>query len=349
MFDGIKINYEINDFELWKKTVNIEFYTPIDLQTGEVKERIRNFGGNVISSITHKGNFQTYCISVKETRKNILKNKKTVSYFAEISGSLHKNYFEGNNYLPFKWDNLQTELSNLENKLNLSNENLQIVNLEIGVNIQTPFEVTPFLRRNLISYKGQSFNEYWPDNRGFVLGKFCKLSQYSVKIYDKGKQNNTPENIMRFELRFTKMAILKKRGIENLNSLKCFHTSNSLLSLLLNAWDNVLIFDSVINLKDKRIKPKHRRLLDKGNNPRYWEEMKEKNKREFNYKRNQFKHLVKIYGNDLHNQIKEMIKTEWENLTNNCTNLPSVNTENVYEFTVSQYPKRVQIYSLDKG
>jgi hypothetical protein len=64
-----------------------------------------------------------------------------------------------------------------------------------------------------------------------------------------------------------------------------------------------------------------------------WEQLKEKNKREFNYQRNLFKQIVKEYGSNLHNQIKELIKTEWELLINNCTNLPAVNTDNVYKFT----------------
>ena len=172
-----------------------------------------------------------------------------------------------------------------------------------------------------------------PDREGFVLGKYCKLSQYSLKIYDKGKQNNLPFNLMRYEIRFTKMAIIKNRGVKNLNSLKIRETVGDLISLLISSWDNVLIYDNAINIKDRKIKPKHRRILINGNNPNYWEQLKEKNKREFNYQRNVFKQLVKKYGSNLHSQIKELIKKEWELLTNNCTNLPAVNTNNLYKFT----------------
>jgi hypothetical protein len=70
-----------------------------------------------------------------------------------------------------------------------------------------------------------------------------------------------------------------------------------------------------------------------GNNPKYWEQLKEKNKREFNYQRKVFKQLVKKYGTNLHTQIKEMIKTEWELLNKNCTNLPVVTGYNVSKFT----------------
>ena len=65
--------------------------------------------------------------------------------------------------------------------------------------------------------------------------------------------------------------------------------------MLINDTNNVLIYDNSINIKDRKIKPKHRRILIKGNNPKYWEQLKEKNKREFNYQRNVFKQLVKKY------------------------------------------------------
>ena len=333
MIDGIKIYYQINDFEKWKQSVNIDLFMLTDKYTGEIKGNQRLIKGRFQTTIKYTGKFETYFISVKETVKHNLNGSKSNSYFMELNGSLHKNYFGGQNYSPFEINDLQIELSKIETGLNISFDLANLVNIEIGVNIFTPFEVTPFLRNNLLSYKGNSFNDYMPDREGFVLGKYCKLSQYSLKIYDKGKQNNLPYNLMRYEIRFTKMAILKNRGVKNLNSLKVTEIVYDLISLLVNSWDNVLIYDNSINLKDRKIKPKHRKILINGNNPKYWEQLKEKNKREFNYQRNEFKRMVKNYGNNLHNQIKELIKTEWKLLTNNCTILPAVNTDNVYKFT----------------
>jgi hypothetical protein len=129
------------------------------------------------------------------------------------------------------------------------------------------------------------------------------------------------------------MTIPTKNGVININSLKDKAIVDSLMRLLIYSWDNVLISDTNINMKDKKIKYKHRRVLFNGINPKYWEQLKEKNKREFNYQRNLFKKLLVKYGCNLHNQIKELIKTEWERLANNCTNLPVVNTDNVSKFT----------------
>jgi len=44
--------------------------------------------------------------------------------------------------------------------------------------------------------------------------------------------------------------------------------------------------------------------------------------------------LVKIYGKDSHQIIKDLIKTEWENLINDRTNLPYVKKQKPDEFTV---------------
>lgn len=333
MIDGIKLYYHLTDFEKWKQNVNIDLFTLTDKYTGEIKENQRVIKGQFQKTIKYTGKFETYFISIKETVKHNLKSNNSISYFMEITGSLHKNYFGGQNYSPFQINDLQIELTKIERELNISFDLANLVNIEIGVNINTPFEVMPFLRNNLLSYKGNSFNDYMPDREGFILGKYCKLSQYSIKIYDKGKQNNLPYNLMRFEVRFTKMAIMKNRGVKNLNSLTVTETVCNLISLLINSWDNVLIYDNSINIKDRKIKPKHRRVLINGNNPKYWEQLKENNKRDFNYKRNVFKQLVKKYGVNLHDQIKELIKKEWELLTNNCTNLPAVNTNNMYKFT----------------
>lgn len=92
-----------------------------------------------------------------------------------------------------------------------------------------------FLNRNLISYKGNTFNRYTPDKNGVCLGFICELSQYSVKVYDKGKQNNLPYDLMRFELRFLKMQKLKALGIKHVSDLREQNKVFGLLSLLIGA------------------------------------------------------------------------------------------------------------------
>jgi hypothetical protein len=347
MIDGIKIYYNLADFEKWKQSVNIEFGRTI-LDTGEIKSKVRNLNGLHQRTFEHRATFQTYSLLVREVERKDFKGNEVKDYFLTIDGSLHKNYFDGENYSRFDWDKLQTEILNIENSLQLSPDSAKIVNIEFGVNIQLPFEVMPFLKRSLISYKGKPFNQYRPDRNGFVLGYVCDRSQYSVKIYDKGKQYNLPMPLMRFEKRFTKMQKLKEYGIKTLSDLKDRDKVKNLFALLQTAWNDVLLFDDSINIKRSNLRPLERELLNQGSNSKFWEELKETNRRRFDSKRKQFRELVKKYGQNLHGVIDALIKNEWETLFENCTNLPSVQSVELNKFTVKVKGKNVHTLPLHK-
>jgi hypothetical protein len=167
------------------------------------------------------------------------------------------------------------------------------------------------------------------------------LHQYTVKIYDKGFQNNLPYNLMRFELRFLKMQKLNGiRTLADLSDLDKIH--NLFLRLLLEAWDNVLLNDCSIDLKRPGLKQGQREILKNGGNPKYWERLKQADKRKYNYERVKFKNLVAQYGKNEHKSILELINSEWENLTGNCTNLPIGETSKLNEFTIKIKGKNIQ-------
>ena len=338
MIDGIKIFYLISNFQAWKEAVNLEFGRTV-LDGGNLKEKVRTGNGITQKVITHRGNFETYLLTVKEICKTG-NSKTSIEFNLTIDGSLHKNEQGGTNYLPFTFEALQNQINHIENSLQLTPEFAKITNLEFGVNIPLPFPVFPFLKRNLISYKGQSFNRYNPDRNGVCLGYVCLLSHYSVKIYDKGKQNNLPGNMMRFELRFLKMQKLK--GVKTLADLKSRDKVNTFLPLLLEAWENVLLNDSTINTNLPELKPEQREALKNGTNPKYWERLKETNVRRYNYERDRFKKLVATHGKNEHGNILELIKKEWQNLSGLCTNLPCGKTPVLSEFTIKIKGKNVQ-------
>ena len=341
MIDGVKTYYNLPNFEEWKQAVNIPFSVTV-LDTGEIKSKVRNVNGLQQRTFTHRATFQTYSLQVKEVERKDLKGNEVRDHYLTIDGSLHKNYFGGENHARFEWNKLQTEIVNIATGLQLPPELIEIVNIEFGVNIPLPFEVFPFLKRCLISHKGKPFNQYRPDRNGFVLGYVCDHSQYSVKIYDKGKQYKLPEPLMRFELRFTKMQPLKEKGIKTLSDLTDLEKVNNLFPLLISAWENVLLFDYSINVKRADLRPKERELLTEGNNPKFWEQLKETNRRRFNSKREQFRELVRKYGQNLHGFIRSQIINEWGNLIEYCTNLPSVPNPELYKFTVKVKGKNVQ-------
>jgi hypothetical protein len=342
MTDGIKIFYPLQDFKEWKKTVDIELFTATDLETGATKCKTRAINGGMMQTVNYTGKFETYNVTVKETTYSKSNNRRNVSYLLIIDGSLHKNHFSGENFSRFTWSHLQTELNKLETGLNIELSLAEIVNLEIGLNIPVPFPAYSFLDENLLSYKGKTFTPYEPDKDGKILGFVCYRKQYSVKLYDKAKQFNLPYDLMRFELRYLKMQTLKDMGIKKLSSLLNPQNINRILPILLTAWQNVLLHDNSIDLKNPEITYSERKLLKEGRNPKYWSDCKKKNRRQFNYLRNKFKRLVKKYGQGWPEKITELIKQEWQNGFKNCTNLPGGENPELYNLTVKVKGKNVQ-------
>ena len=338
MIDGITIKYKIADFEAWKGFINIPFTNNVNTDTGEISAKKRY--DEII--ITHRAKWETFDLIVKEVL-NTTTEKRV--FHLTIKGSLHKNFYRGKNYLPFSWQQLQQQVNHICKTLFINATDAQISTLEVGVNIVPPFVVTPFIMQNIINYKGDMFNRYKADANGFCLGIYCTLTQYVIKVYDKGLQNQLPQNLMRFEKRFLRMQVLNKMGIKFLADLLNEDKVINLLPMLLEAWQNVLIFDienlqklaKTYNLKENEID-----LLTTGQNPKYWERLKKENKRQFNYQREKFKKLVAKNGNNWQQLVKGLIQNEWQELFKNCTNLHSGENDKLYKFTIKIKGKNVQ-------
>ena len=337
MLDGITIKYTLPNFEEWKRSVNISFGITVDTDTAEIKTKKRY--EKIIT--THRAKWETFDLIVKEVLNTT--TGKTVFHLT-IKGSLHKNQYAGKNFLPFTWQQLQLQVNHICKTLHLNPSQAQISSLEIGVNILTPFIVAPFLMQNIISYKGHSFNRYKSDGTGFCLGIYCSLTQYVIKVYDKGKQNDLPENLMRFEKRFLRMQVLNNDGIKCLADLLNKDKVFNLLPMLLEAWQNVLIYDietGIIRTKPE-LKESAINLITTGQNPKYWERLKKENKRQFNYHRDKFKILVAKNGNNWQQLVKGLIQKEWQQLFKNCTNLQDGESAKLYNLTIKIKGKNEQ-------
>ena len=339
MIDWITIKYIIENFEVWRRSLDLSFTANVDTFNGLITAKRRND----TTIITHRGKWETFDLVVKE----ILQDSTGKQIFhLTVKGSLHKNHYNGANYLPFTWQQLQQQITHLCNTLSLNPSQAQISTLEVGVNIVTPFTVTPFILQNLINYKGKYLTRYPQD-----LGVTCRGTQYEVKIYDKGKQNELPHNLMRFELKYFKMQCLNGKGIKYLSDLQNFEKVNGLQPLLLNAWNNVLLFDILENVRNLPLKEHEINLLIEGQNPKFWEQLGitgtgeattetkeeltkieqniqlEKIRYEYKYERDKFRKLVLKYGRKWTYLTLNLIKTEWQHLFKNYPNLPTVKNE----------------------
>jgi hypothetical protein len=343
VIDGIKIHCKLVDFSDWKSKTGISFDVPTDTDTGAMRGHNQKKNPDNVT-YTHQGKFETYQLKVIETHIG----DKHINYNLIIAGSLHKNYFGGKNYKRFGYDDMQTEIKHLCVSLHLQLGKCAIQNLEIGVNIQIPFEVTPYINKSVLLHSVVSFQNYVPDKKGFVLGRVATHSQHSIKCYDKGAQNALGYPLMRFEDRVTKMQYLKKYGIITLADLTIYEKVDALREVILNAWDNVLIYEPDIYQEKLSLTSNQHKLLIEGKNRDYWERLKNERPGFFNKQRAKFKQFMLAYSAfKTHQCIKDLIHTEWTVLLKTGTILPGVkhlaNNANGNNFTVKVKGKKVPL------
>ena len=316
MVDGIKINYIIPNFEVWRKAVPFQLFASVEtFETGLITTKKR--GEKTIT--LYRSVWETFKVTVKQ-----ISCKHHNIYYLNLKGSLYKNHFGGSNYLPFTWQLLQEQINHVCNSLFIDPLQAKISGIEIGVNICTPFPVHAFIMQNIIDYKGVPYTRYRKDVNGKCLGKVCDISQYSVKIYNKGLQNNLPQNLLRYELKYYKMQPLKSYGILLLSDLQNFNKVDKLKGLLFSAWNEVLIYDILQPISKLPVKQNQRDLLREGQNCKFWERLKkEKTSDQFKYLRSKFKKTVLKFGSKLQQIAGDLIAKEWQTLTINYPNLPT--------------------------
>jgi hypothetical protein len=274
MLDGVKLFIPSIDFLAFKEATGIEFLTPTNMDTGEIKPRTRKYGEVELLTREHTAKVQTYEIRVRETERKTDGKPSVTSWNLELTGSFHKNFYSGQNSEPFTWPQLQTEIKNVCDILKIEPAEIQIQNLEFGVNIPVEFRPFVFLEDHLLAYKRPNlFQNYKPDRNGKCIGYHSIKDEYSVKLYDKGLQYDLfPEGkdcgLMRFELRYTKMRYLNGRGIKTVADLMNWETIYSLKTRLLDTWNHVLFIPPGITVKD--IPRLHKEFYQSATRSSFW-------------------------------------------------------------------------------
>lgn len=185
MFDYFKAYTYDRDFALRLRNNSIlDFYTPVNDLDGSFKNSI------------YVADFQNLEFKIYPKGK------------IELKGSLHKYYNLGvHNYNDFDFVKLDSVLKELIELFKLDLSKWRVNHLEFGLNINTRTPPKDILN-NLIVYKYHPFeNVPVPGNGNY---KRCNVSQYSIKMYDKGSQYCQPGNILRIEKKAYKMECIRK-------------------------------------------------------------------------------------------------------------------------------------------
>lgn len=263
-------------------------------------------------------------------------------FYCSVRGSLHKYFNEGkHNADGFNFRDVQTVVTDLRLRFGINPKTAVLQNLEFGLNINTPDTVKKALK-GLISYNGRKFQTI-KDKRKY-LGESITYQQYSIKIYDKGKEYGIAPDIMRLEYSVYKMEYLKKYDIKTLHDLTEIHKIKPLGDLLTGFWDNVIYYDCE-GLKYRDLSDFQQKKVLYYANPNTWEKF---NRTQRMRAKNHFNDLMKKNNTStVHKYLKNKTAKIWGLLSaKKCIRFnhekPIIDSgKNVYDLTVKINGKNV--------
>ena len=271
----------------------LDFYDTINLTTGEMKTTNRN-GNKVTPS--------------KNASYNGLEFKIYDTGTIAIAGSLHKYWNNGaHNYNDFNNEAVSFVLSDLKTKFDIEPEQCILKCLEIGINITPPIPTNEILD-NCLLHKTKPF--VYQKNSDEGKYKQVEHSQYIIKIYNKAlhyksKGFKINSEIMRFEIKYTKMQKLNEKGIFSLQDLINYGLHN-FKDEVLNEWQNVLYYDSTIQID--HLTTKLKRAVLEYSNPNYWTGLlANRQTKNFTYHKNQLKKITLKYSNKVQDLTAEIM------------------------------------------
>jgi hypothetical protein len=284
MIDGVKISFYSNTIIPDLQNLGILVLRLVDCATGEIHYPI-------------KAEYKTLRIKISKSNR------------VEIRGSLH-TYWKGENFSDFTLSELQACIRELSTNLNFDPNEAEIHNIEFGVNITVNFSAYTFAD-NVIAYKNRYFNQMKANLKQFEIGFDCRMRQYTVKVYDKDKQYQKHENLLRFEIAVKRMQYIRGHGITSLGSfLNSIVISNSLQQIgrrLFVVYEDLIINDP--SIKPLEIPARQRQIYLECCNPKKWEKFTP-NKRL--RRKKLFEDIIKRFGKMRWKpSTGEMIKHKW--------------------------------------
>ena len=178
------------------------------------------------------------------------------------------NDYKGFNGDLFTFESITETIAHLCGVLDISPYICTLQNIEIGINNIVPFQVVRFID-GLLYHKGKSITEA-KDEDGWTYKQF-KHGEYIVKIYDKGKQYLLPNEVIRVEVKITKMRkLIEKAGI-NISTLADINetTLKQAFDFLYNEFNEVIYYDYSLKT-DGLTEAKQRKVLEYQNRT-FWE------------------------------------------------------------------------------
>lgn len=309
-----------------------------------------------------KNDLLNFSLKVNDRTGEIIENRKEASFnsweieivndhYINLQGSFHYYLNSGkHNYNDFTTKDLLTVLTDLSTKVKINPFLATLHSLEFGVNVELPF-TTKELLNAIISFKGKEYTKKAFHGKGhYLCFEFKKW--YELKIYDKGLQYEQGNNLFRFEIKSKRIEYLNAKGV-NINSFAdLLNTTETkkLIDLLLKAFNELLIYDNTIDLK--QLNQRDKESLLNGRNPKYWSELNQQNTNTFKNRRKRFRELVKKHGKmNYQNTVYELLKNKLLQLTETDRDTEQKISQYLNSFSTKTYPEiHAPIYSqIDTG
>ena len=249
------------------------------------------------------GDVKTYFATHSDISIIINRDRKYITF----KGSLHK-YYHGNNYSQFTFSDFIHCIKKLKNEFGILSDNARIKRFEFGVNIYpsiTPNSIT----ERTIAYKRERFCQMQKGRIGGILGIYCDLDRFKIKIYDKGKHYSLKQNVLRFEIVVKKMVQMHKVWSINVHTLQDLCSRSiwqKLLFILLETYDHILIDEisneEILNIKERRLYLRYR------NSDGFKRAQRNLHRNTFGNQVNRFKKLQSGVGTGLKRIIRLLIE-----------------------------------------
>ncbi len=282
-----------------KVQINLASANILDNDLLDLKSEVSNKTGEVITS-RKIANFRNLKFTVINDQH------------CYISGSLHKYWHDGINYDSFSINEIVNAINDLRDRFNIDLSQAELRNLEVGVNLrELPVPTGSFIR-SVIIHKGEPFNRIKNLHRKSI-GIEVYHQRYGIKIYDKGRQYSLPYPVLRFEIKFSKMHDLNALGIYNLFDLCDPENYKHLKKYVLDKFNEILLIEP--QLQKKKLKPVEERNLPNYTNPKYWENLKYGNPKNYDYHRKRYQQIISNYiPYPVQTQVADLMNKTWNKL-----------------------------------
>ena len=280
-------------------------YTKLKLIGVDIQKLLNHHNLEFIRSVSEKtGLLDNKTICQYHKCKISVYDSGTVMF----SGSIHKFYnsitgieapnkdpkgYNGNQFYYHEIDFVREHLVYL---FEVPPEQMQIQNIEYGLNLTTSFNPQNFIK-GLLLFKVTPFefryNEYYAQS---------VYEQYKIKIYNKSNQYDMPLNTLRFEIKVLRMTKQDKDvGISNMSDIT-LDTLKKAKTYLIEQLETVLYYDNTIDKKNLSKKQKNK--LKEYSNRRFWQNLTRQQRTK---EKKKFDKIIKYHSDNLKAELLDIM------------------------------------------